>query len=36
MKLVTVAEMQAIERQSNEQGWTYAQMMEGPARDWPK
>ncbi len=28
MKLVTVAEMQAIERQSNEQGWTYAQMME--------
>lgn len=28
MKLVTVAEMQAIERQANEQGWTYAQMME--------
>ncbi len=28
MKLVTVAEMQAVERQANEQGWTYAQMME--------
>jgi len=28
MKLVTVAEMQAIEREANEQGWTYAQMME--------
>jgi NAD(P)H-hydrate epimerase len=28
MKLVTVAEMQAIERESNERGWTYAQMME--------
>jgi ADP-dependent NAD(P)H-hydrate dehydratase / NAD(P)H-hydrate epimerase len=28
MKLVTVAEMQAIERESNERGWTYEQMME--------
>ena len=28
MKLVTVAEMQTIEKQSNEQGWTYSQMME--------
>ncbi len=28
MKLVTVAEMQAIERESNARGWTYEQMME--------
>jgi ADP-dependent NAD(P)H-hydrate dehydratase / NAD(P)H-hydrate epimerase len=28
MKLVTVAEMQAIEREANAQGWTYQQMME--------
>ena len=28
MKLVTVAEMQAIESESNQQGWTYEQMME--------
>jgi NAD(P)H-hydrate epimerase len=28
MKLVTVAEMQAIESEANERGWTYAQMME--------
>ncbi len=28
MKLVTVAEMQAIEREADAQGWTYAQMME--------
>lgn len=28
MKLVTVSEMQAIEREANEQGWTYEQMME--------
>lgn len=28
MKLVSVAEMQAIEKAANEQGWTYAQMME--------
>ena len=28
MKLVTVAEMQAIEREANDRGWTYAQMME--------
>ena len=28
MKLVTVAEMQAVEREANERGWTYAQMME--------
>ena len=28
MKLVTVAEMQAIERESDQQGWTYDQMME--------
>ena len=32
MKLVTVAEMQAIEREANEQGWTYAQMMEKAGR----
>lgn len=28
MKIVTVAEMQAIEREANENGWTYSQMME--------
>jgi NAD(P)H-hydrate epimerase len=28
MKLVTVAEMKAVEREANENGWTYAQMME--------
>ena len=28
MKLVSVSEMQAIERESDQQGWTYAQMME--------
>jgi ADP-dependent NAD(P)H-hydrate dehydratase / NAD(P)H-hydrate epimerase len=28
MKIVTVAEMQAIEREANEKGWTYTQMME--------
>ncbi len=28
MKLVTVGEMKAIEREANKQGWTYAQMME--------
>lgn len=28
MKLVRVAEMQAVEREANEKGWTYAQMME--------
>ncbi len=28
MKLVTVAEMQAIEREANAQGWTYEKMME--------
>lgn len=28
MKLVSVAEIQAIEREANEKGWTYAQMME--------
>lgn len=28
MKLVSVAEMQAIEREANEMGWTYSQMME--------
>jgi len=28
MKIVTVAEMQAIERESNDKGWTYDQMME--------
>jgi NAD(P)H-hydrate epimerase len=28
VKLVTVAEMQAIEREADRQGWTYAQMME--------
>lgn len=28
MKLVTVSEMQTIEREANEQGWSYAQMME--------
>ena len=28
MKLVTVAEMQAIEREADEKGWTYDQMME--------
>jgi ADP-dependent NAD(P)H-hydrate dehydratase / NAD(P)H-hydrate epimerase len=28
MKLVSVAEMQAIEHESNERGWTYEQMME--------
>lgn len=28
MKLVSVAQMQAIERESNQKGWTYEQMME--------
>ena len=28
MKLVSVAEMRAIEREANDRGWTYAQMME--------
>jgi len=28
MKLVTVAEMQAVEREANDLGWTFAQMME--------
>jgi ADP-dependent NAD(P)H-hydrate dehydratase / NAD(P)H-hydrate epimerase len=28
MKLVTVAEMQAVEREADKNGWTYAQMME--------
>ncbi len=28
MKYVTVAEMQAVERESDSKGWTYAQMME--------
>lgn len=28
MKLISVAEMQTVEREANEQGWTYAQMME--------
>lgn len=28
MKLVTVAEIQSVEREANERGWTYAQMME--------
>lgn len=28
MKLVTVAEMQAVERESDARGWTFAQMME--------